>query len=154
MSFKQPISGALVLEDVKIEKFINYIMRDGKKSTARKIFTDTLNEIKVSRHMNPKGVLFTAIENASPSVMVKSKRVGWSVYQVPIEVKTKSKMYFACKWLLESARSKKGKPMYKSLAEELLAAYSEQGNAVKKKEDVHKMAEANKAFAYMAKYIR
>ena len=129
-------------------------MKDGKKSVARKVFADTMDEIKAAGHQNPQGVLFTAIENAAPSIMIKSKRVGGSVYQVPVEVKTGRKMYFACKWLLDAARSKKGKPMSKKLSEELLAAYSEQGNAVKKKEDVHKMAEANKAFAYMAKYVK
>lgn len=154
MSFKKPKSWALVLADHKIEKFINYLMKDGKKTTARKVFSDTMNEIKAAGHMNPNGVLFTAIENAAPSIMVKSKRVGGSVYQVPVEVKTNRKVYFACKWILDAARSKKGKPMSKKLSEELLAAYSEQGTAVKKKEDVHRMAEANKAFAYMAKYVK
>ncbi len=152
--FKKPQSSALVLNDEKIEKFINYIMKDGKKVTARKVFAETMDEIKAAWHMNPKGVLFTAIENASPSIMVKSKRVWWSVYQVPVEVKTHRKMYFACTRLLDAARSKKGKPMHKKLAEELLAAYSEQWSAVKKKEEVHKMADANKAFAYMAKYVK
>ncbi len=154
MWFKKPKSWALVLADHKIEKFINYLMKDGKKTTARKVFADTMNEIKVAWHMNPHWVLFTAIENAAPSIMVKSKRVGWSVYQVPVEVKANRKVYFACKWILDAARSKKGKPMSKKLSEELLAAYSEQGTAVKKKEDVHRMAEANKAFAYMAKYVK
>lgn len=152
--FKKPKSWALVLSDLKVEKFINYLMKDGKKNTARRVFADTMNEIRVAGHQNPNGVLFTAIDNASPSIMVKSKRVGGSVYQVPVEVKAWRKMYFACAWLLDAARSKKWKPMYKKLAEELLAAYGEQGNAVKKKEDVHRMADANKAFAYMAKYVK
>lgn len=154
MWFKKPKSGALVLADSKTEKFINYLMKDGKKSVARRVFADTMSEIKAAGHMNPQGVLFTAIENASPSIMIKSKRVGGSVYQVPVEVKSTRKTYFACKWILDAARGKKGKPMSKKLSEELLAAYSEQGTAVKKKEDVHKMAEANKAFAYMAKYVK
>ncbi len=154
MSFKKPKSWALVLADHKIEKFVNYLMKDGKKTTARKVFADTMDEIKAAGHMNPHGVLFTAIENAAPSIMVKSKRVWGSVYQVPVEVKASRKVYFACKWILDAARGKKGKPMSKRLSEELLAAYSEQGTAVKKKEDVHRMAEANKAFAYMAKYVK
>ncbi len=154
MWFKKPKSGVLVLADSKSEKFINYLMKDGKKSVARRVFADTMDEIKAAGHQNPQGVLFTAIENAAPSIMIKSKRVGGSVYQVPVEVKTGRKMYFACKWILDAARSKKWKPMSKKLSEELLAAYSEQGTAVKKKEDVHKMAEANKAFAYMAKYVK
>lgn len=153
-TYKKAQSSALILADEKTEKFINYLMKSGKKSTARTIFDDTMKEIKAAGHMNPKWVLFTAIENASPNIMVKSKRVGWSVYQVPIEVKPNRKYYYACTWILEAARSKKGKPMAKRLSEELLAAYSDQWSAVKKKEDIHRMAEANKAFAYMAKYVK
>lgn len=104
--------------------------------------------------MNPQVVVDGAIENAAPSVMVKSKRVGGSVYQVPLEVKPQRKLFFACKWMLDAARSKKGKGMAINLAEEILAAYSEQGAAVKKKEEAHRMAEANKAYAYMAKYVK
>ncbi len=136
------------------EKFINYIMRDGKKSVAKKIFLNVIKEIRASWHMNPSIVLKAAIENASPVIMVKSARVWWSVYQVPIEVKAKKKLFFACKWLLNAARSKKWKPMYKKLAEEILAAYSWQWYAVKKREEAQKMAEANKAFAYMSRYVR
>lgn len=137
----------------KIEKIINYIMKNWKKSVAKKIFENTLKEIKSSWHMNPVIVVETAIENASPSVMIKSKRVGWSIYQVPVEVKANKRLFFSIKWILDAANSKKWKPMYKKLSEEILAAYSNQWSAVKKKEETHKMAEANKAFAYMAKYI-
>lgn len=154
MSYKQPQSGALILEDEKLEKIINYIMLDGKKSIARKILADTMKEIKSSGHMNAKEVIFTAIENASPSLMVKSKRVWGAVYQIPLEIPNNKKMYFACKWIIDAARTKKGKPMAQRLSEEFLAAYSEQWAAVRKKEDAHKMAEANKAFAYMAKYVK
>ena len=146
----------LVLPDSneKIEKFINYIMKNGKKLLARKIFNMTLEEIKKNGHPNPIVVWEQAIENASPSVMVKSKRIGWAVYQIPLEVPSKKKFFHASKWILTAARSKKGSPMYKRLAEEILAAYSGQGAAVKKKEEAHKMAEANKAFAYLAKYVK
>ncbi len=128
-------------------------MKHGKKSVAKKIYDDTLAEIKSSGHMNPEIVLETAIENASPTLMIKSKRMGGSVYQVPVEVRQDKKLFFAFKWILDGTKSKKGKPMYKKLAEELLAAYGNQGYAVKKKEETLKMAEANKAFAYMAKYV-
>ena len=137
----------------KLDKIINYIMRDGKKSVARKIYSDMLGEVKSNGHMNPQIVVETAIDNAAPSIMIKSKRLGWSVYQVPVEVKQSKKLFYSMRWILEAVRAKKGKPMYKKLAEELLAAYSNQGTAVKKKEETHRMAEANKAFAYMAKYI-
>lgn len=129
-------------------------MRHGKRTVAEKVFANTMKEIRGNGHMNPRIVLHTAIDNSAPTIMVKSARVGGSVYQVPIEVKANKKMFFACKWMLDAARSKKGKPMYKKLAEEILAAYSGQGYAVKKKEEAQKMAEANKAFAYMAKYVR
>ena len=137
----------------KLDKIINYIMRDGKKSVAKKIYNDMLGEIKSNGHMNPQIVVETAIDNASPSVMIKSKRLWWSVYQVPVEVKQSKRLFYSMRWILDAVRSKKGKPMYKKLAEEMLAAYSNQGVAVKKKEETHRMAEANKAFAYMAKYI-
>ena len=145
---------ALPSTNEKIEKFINYIMLDGKKNIARKIFSDTLAEIKKNGHVNPTAVWEAAIENAAPHVMVKSKRIGGAVYQVPVEVPTKKRFFYSCKWIVDFSRAKKGTPMYMRLAEELLAAYSGQGTAVKKKEDTHKMAEANKAFAYLAKYIK
>lgn len=139
--------------DKKQEKIINYLMKNGKKNVARKIFDNTMREIRANGHLNPRLVLDAAIDNASPDMMVKAKRVGGSVYQVPVEVKAQKKFYFACKWIILAARGKKGKPMHKKLAEEILAAYSEQGPAVKRKEEMHKMAEANRAFAYMAKYV-
>lgn len=128
-------------------------MKSGKKSVAKRIYHDMLAEIKLAGHMNPDIVVETAIDNASPNLMIKSKRMGGSVYQVPVEVKQDKKLFFAFKWILDGTKSKSGKPMYKRLAEEILAAYSNQGYAVKKKEETHKMAEANKAFAYMAKYM-
>ncbi|MFA5748359.1 MAG: 30S ribosomal protein S7 [Candidatus Absconditabacterales bacterium] len=140
-------------QNIKTEKIINYIMRNGKKSVAKKIYQDVLKEIKLSGHMNPDIVVETAIENASPSLMIKSKRIGGSIYQVPVEVKQNKKLFYAFRWILEATKSKTGKSMHKKLAEELLSAYSGQGSAVKKKEETHKMAEANKAFAYMAKYV-
>ena len=129
-------------------------MMDGKKNIARKIFTDTLADIKKNGHVNPLAVWEAAIENAAPQVMVKSKRIGGAIYQVPVEVPVKKRFFYSCKWIVDYSRAKKGSPMYLRLSEELLAAYSNQGNAVKKKEDTHKMAEANKAFAYLAKYIK
>ncbi len=138
----------------KFEKFVNYVMKNWKKLLARKIMKDTFDEIKKNWHPNPMVVWEQAIENASPNIMVKSKRIGWAVYQIPLEVPSKKKFFYASKWILDAARSKKWSPMYKRLAEELLAAYSWQWSAVKRKEEAHKMAEANKAFAYLAKYVK
>ncbi len=140
-------------QEGRVNKLVNYIMKSGKKSIAKKIFESTLKEIKASWHMNPLIVVETALENASPTLMIKSKRLWWSVYQVPVEVKPAKRLFFAVKWILDASRSKKWKPMYKKLAEELLSASSNQWYAVKKKEETAKMAEANRAFAYMAKYI-
>ena len=135
------------------EKLINHLMKNGKKSVARKIYENTLKEIKLSGHMNPAVVVQSAIENASPNLMIKSKRIGGAVYQIPVEVRPVKKIFFAIKWILDAARAKGGKPMYKKLAEEIIAAYGNQGAAVKKKEEAQRVAEANKAFAYMAKYV-
>ncbi len=146
---KSTLSKDIVLE----EKIINYIMKSGKKATAKSIYNNVLKEIKSNGHMNPKIVVETAIENASPQIMIKSKRIGGSIYQIPVEVKQYRKLFYSLRWILEAARGKSGKPMYKRLSEELLAAYSNQWYAIKKKEETHKMAEANKAYAYMAKYI-
>lgn len=153
MTTKQNKRVTLPSSSEKLDKIINYLMKDGKKSVAKKIYADMLKEVKSSGHMNPQIVVETAIDNASPSMMIKSKRLGWSIYQVPVEVKQNKRLFYAMRWILDAVRTKKGKPMYKKLAEEILAAYSNQGAAVKKKEETHKMADANKAFAYMAKYI-
>lgn len=153
-TFKKPAGLFLPSTTERIEKFINFIMLDGKKNVARKIFNDTLEEIKKNGHVNPIAVRESAVDNASPQVMVKSKRVWGAVYQVPLEVPARKRFFYGSKWILDATRAKKGSPMAIRLSEELLAAYSNQGSAVKKKEDVHKMAEANKAFAYMAKYVK
>jgi len=140
--------------DKHAEKFINYIMKHGKKSVAQKIFDMSMQEIKKQWHMNPLVVLKTAIENSSPNIMIKSTRIWWSVYQIPVEVKTSRKLFLSCKWMLDAAKSKKWKPMYKKITEEILSTYNWQSVATKKKEEVQKMADANKAFAYMAKYVK
>lgn len=152
--FKKSEMLVLPSSNEKVEKFINYIMLDWKKSVAKRIFQDTLNEIKSNWHINPYVVWEAALDNSSPQVMVKSKRIWWAIYQIPLEVPNKKRFYYASKWILDAANAKKWRPMYKKLAEELLACYSNQWVAVKKKEDTHRMAEANKAFAYLAKYVK
>jgi small subunit ribosomal protein S7 len=137
----------------RVEKFINFVMKDGKKNVARRIFQDTLKEIQNSGHTNPMLVWETAVENASPNIMVKSRRIGGAVYAIPLEIKGTKRFFYSAKRLLDSARGKKGQPMYKKLTKELLEAYTGQGAAVKKKEEAHRNAEANKANAYLAKYL-
>lgn len=128
-------------------------MKNGKKSVARKIFDDTLEEIKQSWHGNPLLVWETAIENASPNIMVKSRRIGGAVYAIPLEIKGEKRFFYSSKWILDAARGKKGQAMHKKLTKELLEAYTGQGSAVKRKEEAHRNAEANKANTYLAKYL-
>ena len=134
-----------------MEKFINQVMRKGKKTIARKIVYGALDIVKTQSKKDPLEIFQKAIENTSPLLQVRSKRVGGATYQVPIEVKPKKRVSLAMKWILAAARAKKGKPMKIKLAEELLAAYKNEGAAVKKKEDTHRMAEANRAFAHFAR---
>jgi len=133
------------------EKFINYIMKDGKKNVARVIFRDTL-KIMSEKDNHPEKVFEKAIENVKPTVEVRAKRIGGAVYQIPVEVKAHRQLALAFRWLLSATRAKKGAPMAKKLAEELLAAANNEGAAIKKKDDTVKMAQANKAFAHFAKY--
>ncbi|KKP37713.1 MAG: 30S ribosomal protein S7 [Candidatus Peregrinibacteria bacterium GW2011_GWA2_33_10] len=134
------------------EKFINYIMLGGKKSIARAIFSDTLEALNKKGHKAPVKVFEKALENIKPSLEVKAKRIGGAVYQIPMEVKPHRQITLAFRWLIKSARDKKGKEMANKLAEEIEQAADNQGNAIKKKEDTHKMAKANKAFAHYARY--
>ncbi|UPA23030.1 30S ribosomal protein S7 [Candidatus Peribacteria bacterium] len=134
-----------------IEKFINCIMKRGKKSTARHIFADALAVIKTRTKEDPMEVFSKAILNATPLIEVRPKRVAGSVYQVPVEVTPKRQVALSTRWLLTAARERKGMPMAQKLAMELLDASAEQGGAIKKKLDVMKMAQANKAFAHLAK---
>ena len=137
---------------VDVERLINYIMLRGQKETARKIVYAAFEEIKNAKEGggDPLEVFNTAIRNASPQMEVRSRRVGGANYQVPREVRQERKLALALRNIIAAARGAKGKPMHKALAEELLLAAKEEGAAVKKKEDMHKMAEANRAFAHFA----
>lgn len=137
--------------DPVIEKFINCIMQQGKKSIARKIFWDAMEVIKTRTKDAPLEVFNKAMLNVTPLVEVRPKRVGGSVYQVPVEVTPKRQQTLAIRWIINAARDRKGMPMAQRLALELLDASSDQGNAFKKKQDVIKMAQANKAFAHLAR---
>jgi small subunit ribosomal protein S7 len=137
-------------DSVLVQRFINNVMKDGKKFIAQKLVYDSLDIIKKEAKEKPLSIFEKAIENASPLLEVKSRRVGGATYQVPREVKGDRRSTLAIRWILAAARSKKGKPMANKLAEELLAAYKNEGTAIKKKEDTRKMAEANRAFAHFA----
>ncbi len=137
--------------DVAVSQFINKIMKDGKKTVAQRIFYSALEIIKEKTKKEPLEIFKLAIENASPLLEVKPKRVGGATYQVPMEVRGERKLALATKWILDAARGKKGKPMAEKLAEELIGCSNNEGNAMKKKADTHRMAEANKAFAHFAR---
>ena len=134
--------------DLTIEKFINCIMHDGKKATARKIFWDSMDVIKTRTKDAPLDVFNKALLNVTPLVEVRPRRVGGSVYQVPVDVNPKRQQTLAIRWLIGAARDRKGMPMAQRLALELLDASAEQGLAFKKKQDGLRMAQANKAFAH------
>lgn len=126
-------------------------MQDGKKSVAEKIFYDCLNEIQKETEQESFPIFEKALTNASPLLEVVSKRVGGANYQVPREVRPERKFFLACNWIINAANAKRGKAMYKKLAEEIIAASKNEGAAIKKKQDMHRMAEANRAFAHFAR---
>lgn len=134
------------------EKFLNCLMLKGKKSTARKILNDAFKIISKKIAGDPEKIFKTALENVKPRLEIKAKRIGGAVYQIPMEVKPDRQVALALRWMIGAARSKKGAPMAEKLANELIDASNEQGAAFKKREDTHRMADANKAFAHLAKY--
>ena len=133
-----------------ISKFINCLMWQGKKSVAQKVFYGAMDIIAKKGNLDPQEVFEKAINNVKPMLEVRSKRVGGSSYQVPMQVNAKRQQSLAFRWILQSVRSKSGKPMCEFLAAELLDAYEEKGAAMTLRENVHKMADANKAFAHFA----
>lgn len=133
-----------------VAKFINYLMWDGKKSVARKVAYDIFDIVSKETKLEALEVFDEAIKNTSPLLEVKSRRIGGANYQVPRQVKGDRRMTLALKWMIQAARSRKGKGMAKKLAEEIIHASKNTGAAVKKKDDMHRMAQANRAFAHFA----
>ena len=132
-------------------KFINCLMHDGKKSTAQKLFYDALAIIeKKITDAEPGDVFTQAVENVKPAIEVRSKRVGGAAYQVPMQVNRQRQQSLAIRWLLLAVRDRKGRATHEKLAEELIAAYNKEGTAMSRRENVHRMADANKAFAHFA----
>ncbi len=137
-------------QNVAIAKFINYVMKGGKKSIAQKVVYRTFDLIEKKYNQDPLHVFETATRNVGPLLEVRSRRIGGATYQVPREVRGERRMALTYRWILDAARSKKGKPMHEKLAEELVLAAKNEGSAIKKKLDTHRMADANKAFAHFA----
>ena len=141
--YPDPKYGSVVLA-----KFINFIMYDGRKTTSEKIIYDALEKIKNKTKEDPIKIFDEAIGNIRPNLEVRSRRVGGATYQVPQEVKTKRSQTLALRWLLEASRKRKNKTMSDKLFNELMDASQKKGSAIKKREDTHRMAESNKAFAH------
>jgi len=137
-----------IFQSQMVTKFVNNVMRQGKKSTAERIFYDAMEVIRERTQEDPMKVFKKAVENVKPGVEVKSRRVGGSTYQVPVEVRPSRKLALSMRWLIDSSQSRGEKTMKLRLANELLDAANGRGAAMKKKEDTHRMAEANKAFAH------
>jgi len=137
-----------VYNNVTVAKFINQVMKKGKKTIARKIVYQAFDVVKEKTQREPLEIFDLAIKNTSPFLEVKPKRIGGATYQVPREVRGDRRMTLAMRWILQAARDKKGKPMKEKLANELIEAANNQGAAIKKKENMHRMAEANRAFAH------
>ena len=135
-------------QSLTLAKFINFAMYDGKKTTSEKIIYTALEQIKNKTKNDPIKVFNEAISNIRPNLEVRSRRVGGATYQVPVEVKTKRSQALAIRWLLEASRKRKNKTMSEKLLNEILDASQNKGSAIKKREDTHKMAESNKAFAH------
>ena len=145
---KRKIAPDAVYGSLVVAKFINKMMLDGKKEKCENIFYKAMTEVKTKSGKEPIEVFVKAMENIAPLLEVKPRRVGGATYQIPIEVRSERGISIAMRWIRNFARVKKGKPMEIKLADELLDAFKGEGPAVKKKEDTHKMAEANKAFAH------
>jgi len=148
---KKEIRPDFLYNSTLVEKFTNYLMKKGERAVARKIMYATLEEIKKkARAENPLEIFEKAIKNTSPLLEVRSRRIGGANYQVPREVRPERRLALSCRWILEAARAKKGTTMVHRLTDEIIAASKNEGLAVKKRENAHKMAEANKAFAHFA----
>lgn len=148
---KRKIEPDVKYNDVDVAKFINYIMIDGKKSTAQRVVYDAFEIIKDITKQDPRHIFNKAMKNIAPLVEVRGKRVGGSNYQVPYQVRGDRRFVLASRWVIASAKARGGRSMSKLLSDELLAAFKGEGNAIKKRDDVHRMAESNKAFAHFAR---
>ncbi len=153
----KPVKRRIIAVDPKyhsltIAKFINKVMLKGKKNTARGLVYRGLDALEQSTHRPAAEAFDVAINNAAPNVEVKSKRIGGATYQVPTEVRPDRRITLAMRWVIQAARNRQGKPMDVLLGEELLEAYNATGVAVRKREETHRMAEANKAFAHFARF--
>jgi small subunit ribosomal protein S7 len=148
---KHKVEPDRVYQDIEVAKLINKVMKRGKKSTAQRIVYSAFDIIKNKTQKEPLEIFKKAMGNVTPLLEVKPKRIGGATYQVPMEVRPDRKVTLAMRWILDASRSKKGKAMAEKLSDELISAANNEGSAIKKKNDTHRMAEANKAFAHFAR---
>ena len=148
---KRKIEGDIRYNDMDVAKFINYIMKDGKKTVAQRVVYSAFDIIKDKTKQDPRHVFNKALKNVAPLLEVRGKRVGGANYQVPHQVRGERRFVLAYRWIITAAESRTGKPMGEKLAEELMAAFRNEGTAIKKRDDVHRQAESNKAFAHFAR---
>ncbi len=148
--YKKHYKADIIHSRIDLGRFINYVMNDGKKSVAERVVYDAFKKIEEETKQEPVSIFEKAMANASPVLEVASKRVGGANYQVPREVRPERRFVLACRWIIGAARSGKGKPMAEKLAAEIIAASKNEGAAIKKKLDMHRMAEANRAFAHFS----
>ena len=148
---KRDIEGDAKYSDLNIAKFINYVMESGKKSVAEGIVYDSFEILKEKTKQDPRHIFNKALKKVSPLVEVRGKRVGGANYQVPFQVRGERRYFLGCNWMIKAAHDRRGRSMAEKLAAEILDASNGEGNACKKREAVHKMAEANKAFAHFSR---
>lgn len=148
---KREIDGDSKYNDINIAKFINYVMESGKKSVAEGIVYDSFEILKEKTKQDPRHIFNKALKKVSPLVEVRGKRVGGANYQVPFQVRGERRYFLGCNWMIKAAHDRRGRSMAEKLAAEILDASNGEGNACKKREAVHKMAEANKAFAHFSR---
>ncbi|PIR89490.1 MAG: 30S ribosomal protein S7 [Candidatus Harrisonbacteria bacterium CG10_big_fil_rev_8_21_14_0_10_40_38] len=149
-NYKRDFESDLTYQSVAVSRFVNYLMEDGKKAVARKVLYDAFELIQKETNEQPLSLFEKALENAAPAVEVASRRVGGANYQVPREVRPERRFMLSVRWIIAAARNRKGKPMAEKLAEEIILAAKNEGSAIKKKQDTHRMAEANRAFAHFS----
>ena len=148
---KREIQPDIIYDNVLVSKLVNQVMRKGKKTVAAKIVYQAFDLIKKKTKKEPLDIFEGALKNAAPLLEVRPKRVGGATYQVPVEVRGDRKIALAMRWIIGGAKAKKGKPMAEKLSEELILAYNNEGSTIKKKLDMHRMAEANRAFAHFSR---
>ena len=148
---KRKIDGDIKFNDIDVAKFINYIMKDGKKTTAQRVVYDAFEIVKKETKQDPRHIFNKALKKISPLLEVRGKRVGGANYQVPFQVRGERRFTLGCRWLIEASKAKKGKSMAENLSDEIILAAKGEGAAVRKRETVHKMAESNRAFAHFSR---